>query len=73
MLTWKKYFSCYCLQDFSTKKILKCHVKDCFKINGKQMIKMHKKVNRFKSYDRKIKSTFMIFAVFGSILVPDDR
>ena len=31
------------LQDFSTKKILKCHAKDCFKINGKQMIKMAKK------------------------------
>ena len=25
------------------QKILKCHVKDCFKINGKQMIKMAKK------------------------------
>ena len=49
MLTWKKCFSCYYLQDFSTKKILKCHVKDCFKINGKQMIKMHKKMNTLDS------------------------
>ena len=38
----RKYFCCYCLQAFSTEKILQCHVKDCFKINGKQMIKMPK-------------------------------
>ena len=30
----------YWLQAFSTEKILKCHVKGCFKINGKLMIKM---------------------------------
>ena len=40
----RKHFSCYCLQGFSTKDILKCHIHDCFKINGKQMIKMPKKV-----------------------------
>ena len=30
----------YCLQDFSTMKILKSHVNDCCKIDNKQMIKM---------------------------------
>ena len=30
----------YCLQAFSTEEILKRHVKDCFKVNGKQKIKM---------------------------------
>ena len=35
----------FCLQAFSTEEILKCHLKDCFKINGKQRIKMSKKVN----------------------------
>ena len=48
----RKYFCCYCLQAFSTEKILQCHVKDCFKINGKQMIKMPKngEYARFKTF-----------------------
>ena len=36
----REYFCCYSLQAFSTVKILKYLVKDCFKINGKQIIKM---------------------------------
>ena len=31
----RKHFCRYCLQAFSTEEILKCHVKDCFNINGK--------------------------------------
>ena len=50
------------LQAFSIEKILKCHVKDCFKINDKLMIKMLKKVNTL-DYERKIKSTFLIYAI----------
>ena len=44
------------------RRILKSHVNDCFKINGKQMIKMPRKDEyvRFKNYERKIKSPFMI-------------
>ena len=41
----RKYFCCYCLQDFSIAEILKSHVNDCFKINGKQMIQMPKKLD----------------------------
>ena len=33
----------HCLQVFSTDEILKHHIKDCFKINGKQRIIMSKK------------------------------
>ena len=29
----RKHF-CYCLQAFSAEQLLKCHIKDCFKING---------------------------------------
>ena len=36
----KKHFCSYCLQAFSTEKILKSHIKDCFKINVKQTITM---------------------------------
>ena len=44
----KKHFCRYCLQTFSTEEILKCHIKDCFKINGKQRIIMLKKVDYAK-------------------------
>ena len=67
--------STYCLQAFSTVEILKRHIKDAFKINGKQRINMFKKVESviFKNYiQRKIKLPFMIFADFESILVPED-
>ena len=43
LLCGRKHFCRYCLQAFSTEKILKHHIKDCFKINGKQRIKMSKK------------------------------
>ena len=36
----KKHFCRYFLQAFSTEGILKRHIKDCFKINGKQKIMM---------------------------------
>ena len=36
----RTHFCCYHLQAFTNEEIIKCHVKDCFKINGKQMIKM---------------------------------
>ena len=65
----RKHFCCYCLYAFMTEGILKRHIKDCFKINGKQIIIMPKKgeyVN-FKNFCRKIKSPFMIYADFESI------
>ena len=31
----RKHSCRFCLQAFSTEEILKCHIKDCFKINGK--------------------------------------
>ena len=73
----KNYCYCYhyCLQVFSKEEILKCHVKDCFKINGKERIRMPKKGEylTFKNNERKIKSPFMIYADFESILVPEDN
>ena len=39
----KKHFCRYCLQTFNTAEILKSNIKDCMKINDKQMIKMPKK------------------------------
>ena len=71
----RKHFCRYCLHAFITEEILKRYSKDCFKINGKQTIKMPKKDEyvKFKHFDRKIKSSFMIHADFESILVPEDN
>ena len=56
----RKHFCYYYLQAFIPKEKLKCHIKDCFKINGKQTIKVTKndKYVRFENYERKIKSVF---------------
>ena len=42
-------FCRYYLQAFSTEEILKHHIKDSFKINGKQRIIMPKKANMLSS------------------------
>ena len=41
----RKYSCHYCLYAFITEEIFKRHIKDSFKINGKQKIKMPKKMN----------------------------
>ena len=69
----KKILCCYCLQAFSTEKILKNHIKNCF--NGKQRIITLKKGEDVKSknYERKIKSPIIIYADFESVLVPENN
>ena len=63
------------MQAFRTEEILKRHIKDSFKINGKQRIIMPKKGEyvKFKNHERKIKSLFRIYADFESILVPKNN
>ena len=71
----RKHFCRYCLQAFITEKILKRHIKDCFKINDKQKMIMPKtgEYVKLKNYERKIKSPFIIYADFESVLVPEDN
>ena len=71
----RKHFCRYCLQAFSTEEILKSHIKDCFKINGKQRIIIPKNDEyfKFKNYERKIKLPFIIYADFESVLVSEDN
>ena len=71
----RKHFFRYCLYAFVTEKVLKCHIKDCFKINGKRTKKMLKEGEyiKFKNFERKIKSPFMIYADFESNLVTEDN
>ena len=71
----KKHFCCYCLQAFSTEEILKRHIKDFLKINGKQRIILPKddEYVKFRNYDREIQSPFIIYADFKGIFVPEDN
>ena len=68
----RKHFCRSCLHAFITEEMLKCRVKDYFKIDGKQTTKMHKKGEyfKFKNVERKIKSPFLSYADFESTLVP---
>ena len=62
----KKHICHYSIHALSKEEIL---------INGKQKIVMPKKGKyiKFKNYERKIKSAFMIYADFESILVPENN
>ena len=51
----EKIFCRYCLQAFSTEEILKSHIKDCFKVNGKKRIIIPKKANKLNSEIMKAK------------------
>ena len=60
---------------FVTEEILRRHIKNCFKINGKQTIKIPKNGEhvKFIKFERKINLPFIIYAAFESILVPEDN
>ena len=61
----RKHFYRYCLHAFITEEISKRHIKDCFEINGKKRLRCLRKV--------KVKSSFMIYADFESILGSGDN
>ena len=64
----RKYFCRYCLQDYW----LKHHIEGCFKINGKQRIKMPKK-GEYVEFKNLKKKTKIVYSDFDSILVPEDN
>ena len=68
----RKHFCRYCLYAFSTEKTLKRHIKDCFKNNEKRRMMMSRKDEylKFKYYQRKIRSPFVIYPYFETIRVP---
>ena len=71
----RNHFCRYCLHAFITEEILKRHIKDCLEINGKQTNKIPKKVVyvKFENFKRKMKSPYLIYVDFKSILVPEDN
>ena len=67
----KKYFRRYCLQSFSSEKVLQEHKETCLKINGKQNVELRsgsiKSKNHFKQLSVSIYVPFKIYADFESI------
>ena len=64
----KKYFCRYCLQCFSSEKVLEEHQKVCLKINGKQSVKLKSGSIKFKNHFKQLAVPFKIYADFKSIL-----
>ena len=60
----KKYFYKYCLQCFSSERILVEHKEICLKISGKQTVKLKSGFIEFKNYSRQITVPFKIYADF---------
>ena len=69
----RKHFCRYCLHAFVTEEILKRRIKDCMKTSDKQRMSKKGENVKFKTFERRIKSPFMIYADFESILVPEDN
>ena len=66
----KKCFCMYCLQNFTTEKILKNHSEICIVFNGKQAIQMPSKNNnklRFENSHKEIPVPFVVYADFEAI------
>ena len=71
---WNKTFLLLLFTSFYYRRNTKTHIKDYCKINCKQRIKMPRKGEyvKFKKYENKIKSPFMIYADFD-IVTPEDN
>ena len=66
----KKHFCMYCLQCFSSERILANHVNNCLTINGNQAINMPKKgenILRFNNFHKQLSVPFVIYADFEAI------
>ena len=64
----KKYFCKYCLQCFSSEKILIEHKETCLKINGKQTVKLKSDLIGFKNHFNQLAMSFKIYSDFESLL-----
>ena len=66
----RKHFCMYCLQCFSSERILANHVNNCLTINGAQAINMPKQgenVLKFNSFHKQLPVPFVIYADFEAI------
>ena len=60
----KKYFCKGCLQCFSSEIVLTKHKEDCLSINGKQSVKLEKRIIEFENYSKQTSVLFKIYADF---------
>ena len=66
----KKHFCMFCLQCFSSERVLVKHKSNCLTINGKQAINMSKKgenILRFNNFHKQLPVPFVIYADFEAI------
>ena len=66
----KKHFYMYCLQCFSSERILVKHTNNCLTINGAQAINMPKQgenILRFNNFHKQLPVPFVIYADFEAI------
>ena len=60
----KKHFCRYCLQGFSSERVLVEHKEVCLWVNGKQTVKLRSGSSKFKNYVKQIAAPFKICADF---------
>ncbi|XP_057306823.1 uncharacterized protein LOC130645009 isoform X1 [Hydractinia symbiolongicarpus] len=66
----KKHFCLYCLQCFSSERVLESHMENCITINGKQAINMPSeddKILQFQNFHKQLDVPFVIYAGFEAI------
>ena len=65
----RKHFCMYCLQGFSSERVLNNHTVDCIEINGEQAIKMPEPGSKiaFTNYRKQLPAPFVIYADFEAI------
>ena len=63
----KRHFRKSCLQCFSSEKVFVEHKEACFKINGKQNVKLRSGSIKFKNYFKQLTVSFKIYADFESL------
>ena len=65
----RKHFCMYCLQGFSSERVLNNHTVDCIEINGKQAIKMPEPGSKitFTNFRKQLSAPFIIYADFEAI------
>ena len=60
----KKHFCRYCLQCFSSERVLVEHKKTCLEINGKQTVKLRSGSIKFKNHFKQLAAPFKMHADF---------
>ena len=66
----RKHFCMYCLQCFSSERVLNNHKENCIQINGTQAIRMPNKYNnilKFNNFHKQQAVPFVIYADFEAI------